>query len=210
MKSSPNSPVAARPAHIAGATDASLARGFSFYGVSVEYGLHCVLWLAGSDVERASSRDLADLQGVPAATTAKIMPKLEKAGIVDSRDGIAGGYSLSRLPQDITVLDVVDAIEGGKRLFDCREVRRGCPLFAGKPPAWATDGVCGIHAVMLRAENRMRADLARTSVADLAAGVRQPPKFEAQVASWLRDRGTSRNAARIAAVKQTRGMPRES
>jgi Rrf2 family protein len=208
MKSSPNIPVAARLALTEGATDTSPARGHSFYGVSVEYGLHCVLWLAGNDVERASSRDLADLQGVPAATTAKIMPKLEKAGIVDSRDGISGGYALARLPEDITVLDVVVAIESGKRLFDCREVRRGCPLFAGEPPAWAANGVCGIHAVMLRAENRMRAELARTTLADLAAGVRQPPKFEALVSSWLTDRGTSRNAARIAAVKQTRGTPR--
>lgn len=184
-------------------------RAVSLYGATVEYGLHCVLWLTSEDVERASSRDLADLQGVPAATVAKIMPKLEKAGIVASKDGIAGGYALARSAQDITVLDVVDAIEGGKRLFDCKEVRRGCFLFGGEPPSWSTDGVCGIHAVMLRAENRMRTELARTSLADLAKGVRHPPKFEARVASWLRDRGTLRNAVRIAAVKQAREGPRE-
>lgn len=180
----------------------------SLYGVSVEYGLHCVLWLAGKDIHRASSRDLAELQGVPAATLAKIMPKLEKAGIVASRNGIAGGYALARPADKISVLDVIDAIEGGRRLFDCKEIRRGCALFGGAPPSWAVSGVCGIHAVMLRAEKRMRAELACTTLADLAKGIRQPPQFEALAASWITDRSVSRNAVRIAAVKQARARPR--
>ncbi|MGE4321590.1 MAG: Rrf2 family transcriptional regulator [Sphingobium sp.] len=181
----------------------------SLYGATVEYGLHCLLWLATQDVERASSRDLAELQGVPSAMLAKIMPRLEKAGIVDAKDGIAGGYALARPADAITVLDVVDAIEGARRLFDCKEVRRGCALFGGSPPDWSVGRVCGIHAVMIRAENRMRAELARTSLASLSSGVRRPPEFDANVASWIRDRSAARHADRIAAVKKAHRKSRE-
>jgi Rrf2 family protein len=179
----------------------------AFYGASVEYGLHAVLWLLSEHPKRASSRDLAEMQGLPPAMLAKVMQRLEKAGIVSSSGGITGGYELARLASEVTVLDVVDAIEGERRLFDCKEVRRGCVLFGGNPPAWSIDGVCRIHAVMLRAEKRMRAELARTSLADLARGGR-PPEFEALVVNWFRNRTEARESARITAVKRVRRKPR--
>jgi len=182
----------------------------SLYGASVEYGLHCLLWLVGEGVERASSRDLAELQGVPTAMLAKIMPRLEKAGIVSSMDGIAGGYALARSADEISVLSVIDAIEGGRRLFDCKEVRKGCVLFGGTPPAWSGVGICGIHSLMRRAEKQMRAELAGTSLAELARDVPRPPQFDALAASWINDRSNSRRAARIAAVKLAREKRRRT
>lgn len=177
--------------------------GVSLYGASVEYALHTLLWLIAEQPQRASTRDLAEMQGLPAAMLAKIMPKLEKAGIVSSTGGITGGYALATQIADITVLDVVDAVEGSHKLFDCKEVRRGCVLFDGSPPKWAVSGVCRIHAVMLRAEKQMRAELAKVTLADLAAGGRPAP-FEARVADWFRDRSTARESARITAVREGR------
>jgi Rrf2 family protein len=182
-------------------------KGVSLFGVSVEYGLHTLLWLVGKNPKRASSRDLADMQGIPPAMIAKIMPKLEKAGIVHSSDGIAGGYELAKRPADVSVLAVVDAIEGDRKLFDCKEVRRGCVLFGGIPPAWSIDGVCRIHAVMLRAEKRMRLELGNVSLADLMKGGR-PEKFEKSVADWFRDRTTARETARVEALKEGRRSSR--
>lgn len=179
----------------------------SLYGVSVEYGLHTVLWLLAEYPKRPSSRDLAEMQGIPSAMVAKIMPRLEKAGIVSSSDGISGGYALARSPADVTVLDVVDAIEGERKLFDCKEVRRGCILFGGSPPAWSVSGVCRIHATMIRAEKQMRSELSKTTVADLARGGR-PAEFEALVADWFRERGAAREAARITGMKKGRRSPR--
>lgn len=177
--------------------------GVSLYGATVEYGLHTLLWLLGDEPKRASSRDLADMQGVPAAMLAKIMPRLQKAGIVRSADGISGGYELARPADRVTVLDVVDAIEGGHRLFDCKEIRRGCVLFGATPPDWAVSGTCRIHAVMLRAEKAMRAEIAKTTLADLARGGR-PPAFQTRVADWFADRAAAREAARVDAVRQRR------
>lgn len=182
-------------------------KGVSLFGVSVEYGLHTLLWLIAEHPKRASSRDLAEMQGIPSAMLAKIMPKLEKAGIVNSSDGIAGGYELGKPPANISVLEVVDAIEGDRKLFDCKEVRRGCVLFGGTPPPWSVDGVCRIHAVMLRAEKRMRSELEKTSLADLARGGR-PEEFENLVADWFRDRTSARETARVTALREGRRTPR--
>lgn len=167
-------------------------------GSSVEYGLHCLLWLAESGAAAASSRDLAELQGVSPSFVAKIFPRLEKAGIVSASTGIHGGYRLARPAARISVLDVVDAVEGRKPLFECQEIRSRCALFDGRAPAWSTQGVCSIHAVMLRAEQRMRDELAATSLADLAGTVarKAPAGLNGEVRLWLGDRLDARVKAR--------------
>ena len=112
------------------------ARPPSLYGATVEYGIHCMMYLIQPRATPVSSRDLAELQGVPVTLMARIMPRLEKAGIVVSTSGINGGYRLAKEPRKITVLDIVDAIDGRKNLFDCKDVRENCLLFGGAPPAW--------------------------------------------------------------------------
>jgi len=126
---------------------------------------------------------------------AKIFPKLEKAGIVRASEGVRGGYRLAVAPSEVTVLDVVDAIEGKKPLFDCREIRGRCALFLGRAPAWSTNGVCAIHAVMLRADQSMRSELGRTTLADLAKTVahKAPPSFSGELRNWLAGRATARS-----------------
>ena len=162
--------------------------------VSVEYGLHCLLWLVGADGAAMSSRELAELQGISPSFLAKIFPKLEKAGIVIASEGVRGGYRLARAADQISILDVVDAIEGDKPLFDCQEVRGRCALFAGKPPGWATAGVCAIHAVMLQAEKAMRDSLARQSLGSVHAtfGRKVPQDFANQIGDWMDGRLTGR------------------
>jgi Rrf2 family protein len=159
-------------------------------GSSVEYALHCLLWLVDPASGQPSSRDLAEMQGVSPSFLAKVLPKLEKAGIVVASAGLRGGYRLAREPGRISVLDVVDAVEGEKPLFECQEIRGRCAVFGDRPPEWATAGVCGVHAVMLRAEQSMRRELASTSLADLATGFgrKMPPGFPAEVRVWFEGR----------------------
>jgi DNA-binding IscR family transcriptional regulator len=99
------------------------------------------------------------------------------------------------------VLDVVDAIDGRKSVFSCKEVRENCVLFGGAPPAWVNRGVCGIHAVMLRAEKSMRAEMARTSLLGIVQGIPAPADFAPGVGRWLDDRVTTREQSRITAVR---------
>ena len=177
----------------------------SHYGSSVEYGLHCLLHLAGPAAgEAPSSRDLAEFQGVSPTYVAKLFTQLEKAGIVASEEGIQGGYRLARPAADITVLDVVRALEGEKPLFRCREVRRNCTLYSEDPPDWATRGVCAIHALMLEAEKRMQETLGERTLAELAGGVdgKLPQRFRQQKTDWFEERRTSRRGSRAAAKEK--------
>lgn len=163
---------------------------------SVEYGIHCLLLLVGNDDRPMSSRELADLQGVSPSFLAKIFPKLEKAGLVKACGGVHGGYLLAKKPDAISFLDVVDAIEGEKPLFDCQEIRGRCAVFEGKAPGWATKGVCAIHAVMLQAEKAMREALAAQSLGDVAQRFsrKAPSAFFADVDAWIDGRLTERTA----------------
>lgn len=176
----------------------------AYIGTGVEYALHCLLWLTDPLEQRPSSRDLAEIQGISPTFVAKIFPKLEKAGIVEASGGIRGGYRLARPPAEISVLDVIDAVEGRKTLFDCQEIRGRCALFDGDPPKWANQGVCGIHAVMLHAEKVLREELAKTNLASLSAGVMGkdlPLGFKDQVHDWFAERQTAREKARITGMR---------
>jgi Rrf2 family protein len=167
----------------------------SLYGSSVEYGLHCLLYLADApDGPSPSSRDLAEFQGISSSFVAKLFTRLEKAGLVASAEGIGGGFRLARAADSISVLDVTDALEENKALFDCKNIRSKCVLYGDRPPQSETSGVCSIHAVMLEAEARMRASLAETSLADLAGQVRikLPAKIHTDRAEWFHDRQAGR------------------
>jgi Rrf2 family protein len=168
----------------------------TYLGSSHEYGLHCLLWLVEPRTEPMSSADLALLQGVPAHYLAKIFAKLEKAKIVGASDGIRGGYQLARNADDISVLDVVEAIDGKKPLFECQGVRSRCAVYGEAAPSWATDGVCAVHAVMLRAETRMREEMASTSIGELARSLdrKVPLTFRGEVENWIAGRHRERTA----------------
>lgn len=153
----------------------------------VEYALHCLLWLIDKADTPLSSRDLADLQGLSPTFVAKIFAKLEKAGIVRATEGVRGGYALAKAPGDISVLAVMDAVEGRKPLFDCQEIRGRCAVFGNHAPGWALAGTCSIHAVMLRAEKAMRESLAAQSLADIATAVyrKAPSEFAGELQEWI-------------------------
>lgn len=173
-------------------------------GSGVEYALHCLLYLDQPLAQPASSRDLAELQGISPSFLAKIFPKLEKAGIVAASEGIRGGYRLARDSSTITVLEVIDAVEGRKPLFDCQQIRGRCAIFNNKPPAWMTSGVCSVHAVMLRAEKTMRDELNRTTIRSLTEGIadKAPSEFAEQLQSWFAGRVDTREQTRVVALKK--------
>ena len=158
----------------------------------VEYALHCLLFLIdpAGDARQASARDLAELQGLPVEYVAKLFTKLQKAGLVSAAEGAGGGFRVARKPETISVLDVIEAIDGEKALFDCREIRERCVLFSDNPPVRVISGVCSIHAIMLEAEKRMRAVLAAHTVAEIAAAVaaKVPARFNDEVVNWLAKR----------------------
>lgn len=165
----------------------------ALYSAGVEYGIHCLLYLADEkgDGREASVRNLAELQGVPPELLAKVFTRLAKAGLVAATEGVRGGFRLARPADEISVLDIVRAIDGDKQIFECRDVRARCALFnEGCPvPDWAQVGPCSIHAVMMQAQMRMEESLAQTTVLDLVRRVarKAPPEFGEQVLRWMNE-----------------------
>ena len=105
-----------------------------------------------------------------------------------------GGYRLARPAEEITFLEIIDAIEGHKPLFDCQEVRGRCAVFDDNPPDWAISGKCAIHAVMLQAEKAMRDALALQTLGTVASrfGRKAPEGFFGEVNIWLDERLSER------------------
>ena len=139
----------------------------------VEYALHSLVFLVseGDHVRQASAKEIAEFQSIPTDFIAKIFTRLQKADIVHSAEGVKGGFRLAKSAEEISVWDVVAAVDGEKPLFDCRNIRAKCIMFKGQPPKWATEGVCSIHAIMLEAETKMRAALKSHSLAEISRRV---------------------------------------
>jgi Rrf2 family protein len=172
----------------------------AFYTARVEYALHTLLNLSLAPAEQApSARELAEFQRLPVMFVRKLLTQLEKAGLVEGSEGVRGGWRLARDPASISVLDIADAARGGgEPLFECREIRARCALWAdGKAPRPAVTGVCSIHAVMLAAESAMRRELESHTLADLNARVstKSSAAWKSTLASWFADRYESRVAA---------------
>src|SRR5436305_12175251 len=86
----------------------------------VEWGLHCAVLLAvmPSDAALATGR-LAEYHGVPVAYLAKHLQAMSRAGILAAVPGRGGGYRLARPAVDVSVLAVVEAVDGRARAFQC-------------------------------------------------------------------------------------------
>jgi Rrf2 family protein len=153
----------------------------------VEWGLHCavVLTVMPSGAALSTAR-LAEYHAVPEAYLAKHLQAMSRAGILAAGTGPRGGYRLARPPADISVLDVVEALDGGDPAFRCLEIRRRGPAAV---PAREYRTMCGIHRVMVEADEAWRARLSRTSVADLAAGVAHDatPRMIEKFGQWLQE-----------------------
>lgn len=178
----------------------------SLYSAGVEYGIHCLIFLVGDGGEsrEASVRDLADLQGVPQDYLAKIFTKLAKAKLVAATEGVRGGFRLARPSDEISILDIVNAIDGQKLIFDCREIRGRCAIFEGAPPAWALEGGCAVHGAMLTAQKRMEEALAQQTILDLARKVNRkaPAEFGTQINDWMSERRDKKAGASTIPVQE--------
>lgn len=136
----------------------------------MEWCIHCCTVLAFLPAGAAlPAARLAEYHGVPAAYLAKHLQALSRAGIVESVPGPRGGYRLARPATEVSLLDVVDAVEGAEPAFRCTEIRRRGPAAVSDRRAYAAP--CAIAGAMGRAEAAWRAELAATSVGDLAGGL---------------------------------------
>ena len=153
----------------------------------VEWGLHCAAFLAALPPELIlPAKALAEYHGVSESYLLKQLQALTRAGLLQSIPGPKGGYHLARAADTITLLDVVEAIEGTDAAFRCSEIRQ-CGPAALEKSAYRLP--CKINVTMLRAEAAWKDVLRAQTLAELAATVVNSldPRVMEKALPWLQE-----------------------
>ncbi len=94
-----------------------------------DYALRAIFHLTKLDAtQRAATSQIAEEQRIPPSFLAKIISQLSIAGLIHTSRGARGGVSLARSPEEITILEVVEAIDGPIALNECTSSPEACPF----------------------------------------------------------------------------------
>ncbi|MEV5963059.1 Rrf2 family transcriptional regulator [Kribbella sp. NPDC051952] len=149
----------------------------------VEWAMHsCVnlSWLPG---EAVTAKRLAAFYDLPTAYLNKQLQALTRAGILSSVSGPKGGFQLARDPRNITLLDIVVAIDGSDEAFRCLQILKAGP---GADPKADYREVCLVSQAMRAAELTYRRELAGTTIGDIVADVeKQTPAAPDNTRNWF-------------------------
>jgi len=132
----------------------------------IEWGIHCCSFLTAIPEGYAlTGAKLSEFFDLPRDYLAKHLQAMSRANILATSKGPKGGYCLARPADQISLLDIVEAIDGKDPSFRCSEIRRRGPAglsaeFYKKP--------CGIARAMWRAEHVWRSELKKVTIAHLA------------------------------------------
>jgi FeS assembly SUF system regulator len=107
---------------------------------------------------RLSATELSGDTGVPLPTTQKLMGQLATSGLLTSARGASGGFALAKAPSEITLADIVEAVEGPIAMTVCSEGRTDCAL----------DAHCRVKPHMGVVGNAVRGALGAVSLTELA------------------------------------------
>lgn len=137
-----------------------------------DYAIRALVYLAAAPERRRKAAEIASGMDIPKGFLHQVLQELQRAELVESMPGPTGGYALARSPEAISLLEVVETLEGP--LDD-----GGCALRGG-PCHW--DAVCALHWVWASAREAFAEQMARATIArvarddaELAAGRRAVP-----------------------------------
>ena len=126
-----------------------------------DYAVRVMLDLAAHAQDAPIPRaQIQTRQDVPEAFLAKTVQALARAGLVRTRPGAHGGVTLNAPPEAVTLLQVIEAVEGPIRLNRCVEAPSACPR----------DRFCPVHPVWMRLQALLIRELSVT-----IAALAQPP-----------------------------------
>jgi Rrf2 family protein len=114
----------------------------------------------------SSAREIAELYDIPIELMAKVLQRLVRRGLLASQQGTRGGYQLARAPTQISVADVIQAIDGPVTVTACTgDEGQQCEQFAK----------CNVRDPLWRVRERILSALGECTIAELAADVPPPP-----------------------------------
>jgi Rrf2 family transcriptional regulator, cysteine metabolism repressor len=137
------------------------------FSTKAEYGVRVMVALARRDGEAPISlAEIADDDGLPLAYLEHLMARLRKAGLVDSRRGARGGYLLARPAGEITMAEVVSALEGSIAPIECITESTDGSLVCARE-ATDDDRVCATKLLWTRVRGSIVRTLEDTTLSDL-------------------------------------------
>ena len=108
--------------------------------------------------EVRTAPQLAEATGVPLPTVSKLLKKLTNGGLMQSQRGASGGYSLSRAPEEISVAEIIAAVDGPIALTACVD---------GSPDQCGVETICAMRGNWDRVNRAVRGALEEVSLADM-------------------------------------------
>lgn len=159
-------------------------------GNQVEWSLHCMTVLARLPRDTyVPAGKLAEFHGVPREYLSKALQALATAGLIEGSLGPRGGYRLARDADQITLLEIVEAVEGPQRTFHCQEIRFNNPCL--KPSQKKRSSVCQIASAMYEADEAWRAVLRNKKLSDIVDEVASKVSASVLASSdeWIRGKG---------------------
>jgi Rrf2 family protein len=123
-----------------------------------DYAVRAMIALACDGDGLLSAREIAAEMAIPPRFLPQVMGDLVRADLVEGVTGRSGGYRLAIAAADISLLTIVEAVEGTSRRETC--VLRGGPC--------GRDGACAVHAAFCSAEEAMIGALTSVSLADVS------------------------------------------
>ncbi|GAB4362667.1 MAG: Rrf2 family transcriptional regulator [Deltaproteobacteria bacterium] len=123
-----------------------------------DYAIRCLLQLARRPEGVSTVREISGPRGIPPVFLAKILQKLGRAGMTESVRGARGGFRLARDPAEITLLSVIEAVEGPLAPNDCLVEGNRC----------SQAGRCSVHPVWRELRETLAGMLAAVTLRQLA------------------------------------------
>lgn len=127
------------------------------------YAILALTCMARRRGEYVLAQDIARETGIRKPYLSKMLYGLAGKGLIQSKRGFKGGVSLSRGPREISLLEIIRAVEGDKQ--DCR-----CMLGL---PTCSTEHPCAIHPFWVKERNRIEKRLAKTTLADVILTIQE-------------------------------------
>jgi Rrf2 family protein len=120
-----------------------------FITKKADYAVRCVLYLSKNTDRCVAINEIADNMKVSKTFLAKIVQRLSACGLVSSERGINGGFRLARNPEDVNLLEVIEAIQGVNSFSECAVDKRSCSLSCK----------CSVHPVWLKLRSIVEEEL---------------------------------------------------
>ncbi len=122
-----------------------------------KYGLYAMYYLARHEGEGPQALQSVSTVGVPKQYLEQLLGNLRRAGLVSAVRGARGGYQIARPAAEVTLLDIIDAVEGPIELSECASSEHACDRACECPVRW----------VWQRVTDTINAELAAIRLSDM-------------------------------------------